>query len=66
MLVEIKDERSNLTYLQNEKFKQLYQDYNCNHNQDEFIFFEALKIYSNTDDDELKVRILELIKKLRY
>lgn len=33
---------------------------------DEFIISEALQIYANTNDDNLKVRILEMLKNINF
>lgn len=52
-------------YLDDPKYKELYLRYNA-YCKEDFIFSEAIQVYANTDNDELKVRILELLHKNDY
>lgn len=71
---ELKNELDKLTtkdifpYIDDEKYRNLFlrllHSKECE--TDEFIMSEAIQIYANTKDDNLKVRILELLKDLRY
>ena len=63
-----KIEKSNecpISYLDDEKYKELFIRY-CAMDKAEFIFSEAIQIYLNTDNDMLKVKILELLLKNDY
>lgn len=54
--------------IENEKYRNLLLRlmHSKNNDSDEFIISEAIQIYADTEDDNLKVRILELIKKLDF
>lgn len=55
-------------YMDNENFKKIFLRFwhsnNCESN--DFIINEAIQIYINTEDDNLKVRILELLKDVKF
>ena len=52
-------------YTNNEKYNNLLVRllHSKINDTDEFIISEAIKIYSETDDNNLKIRILELLEK---
>lgn len=52
-------------YLDDPKYRELYMRYHA-YCKEDFIFSEAIQIYANTDSDEVKVRILELLHKNYY
>ena len=68
------DTKDNLTkkeifpYINNEKYENLLIRYmhSRNNDSDEFIISEAIQIYATTDDDNLKLRILELLKNANF
>lgn len=49
-------------YLADPKYKELYMRYHT-YCKEDFIFSEAIQIYANTNSDEIKVKILELLRK---
>ena len=74
MINRIYNELENLTEkdifpcIENSKYRNLLlRLMHSKHNDsDEFIISEAIQIYANTEDDNLKVRILELLKELDF
>jgi hypothetical protein len=55
----------NLLYTDDEEYKKLYLKY-CAEGVDAFVLSEAIRILANTNDDNVKVHILELLRKLNY
>jgi hypothetical protein len=52
-------------YTNDEEYKRLYLKY-CAEGMDNFVLSEAIRIFANTKDDDVKVQILELLRGLRY
>lgn len=65
-LEKLKETEQNINpYLDDPKYKELYMRYHA-YCKEDFIFSEAIQIYANTDSDEVKVKILELLHKTDY
>lgn len=67
LIAEIENFKQNdtLPYLNNREYKKLFLRY-CSKEKEEFIFEELIKIFVMTDDDELKLKILELLHNINY
>lgn len=62
---ENKIDTYSLLYTDDEKYKKLYLKY-CTEGMDNFVLSEAIRIFANTNDDNVKVQILELLRGLNY
>ena len=66
LLAEIENfkQKDNLPYLNN-KYKRLFLRY-YSKEKEEFIFEELIRIFVLTDNDEIKLKILELLYNINY
>ena len=66
LLAEIENfkQKDSLPYLNN-KYKRLFLRY-CSKEKEEFIFEELIRIFVLTDNDEIKLKILELLYNINY
>ena len=67
LLAEIENfkQKDSLPYLTNKEYKRLFLRY-CSKEKEEFIFEELIRIFVLTDNDEIKLKILELLYNINY
>ena len=67
LLAEIENfkQQGSLPYLNNTEYKRLFLRY-CSKEKEEFIFEELIRIFVLTDNDEIKLKILELLYNINY
>ncbi|MFR5772168.1 MAG: hypothetical protein ACLUE7_02040 [Lachnospirales bacterium] len=67
LLAEIENfkQKDNLPYLNNKEYKRLFLRY-YSKEKEEFIFEELIRIFVLTDNDEIKLKILELLYNINY
>ena len=67
LLAEIENfkQKDSLPYLINKEYKRLFLRY-CSKEKEEFIFEELIRIFVLTDNDEIKLKILELLYNINY
>ena len=67
LLSEIENfkQKDNLLYFNNKDYKNLFIRY-CSKEKEEFIFEELIRLFVLTDDDNIKLKILELIYDINY
>ena len=67
LLAEIENfkQKDSLPYLNNKESKRLFLRY-CSKEKEEFIFEELIRIFVLTDNDEIKLKILELLYNINY
>ena len=70
----LKKELSNITendifpYIKDERYRNLLLRFMHSkvNDTDEFIISEAIQIYADTDDDNIRLRVLELLKDVNF
>lgn len=70
----LKNELSNITendifpYIKDERYRNLLLRFMHSkvNDTDEFIIGEAIQIYADTDDDNIRLRVLELLKDVNF
>lgn len=60
-----KYDSATIPYMEDPEYKRLYLKY-FSGGYENFVLSEAIRIFSNTNDDNVKVRILELLRNLQY